>query len=70
MKYYKNIENDYIVSISTQQGQIEITRDEYEGILFLVKIAPREEGFVYKLKENLSWDRVEVEYEETEEDFA
>lgn len=61
MKYYKNIENGYIVSISTQQGQIEITKKEYEEILSLIKTAPYEDGFEYRLKEDLTWVKVEVE---------
>lgn len=66
MKYYKNIENGFIVSISTQQGQIEITKEEYEEILSLVKTAPYEDGFEYKLKEDLTWEKVEAEVVETE----
>lgn len=61
MKYYKNIENGYIVSISTQQGQIEITKEQYEEILSVVKTAPREEGVEYKLKEDLTWGKIEAD---------
>ena len=61
MKYYKNIENGYIASISTQHGQIEITEVEYNSILSAIKnkpIAP--DGYEYKLRENLTLELVEV----------
>ena len=64
MKYYKNIENGYIISVSTAHGQTEITKDEYDEILSIVKTAPQEEGYEYKLKEDLTWDRVEINEEE------
>lgn len=66
MKYYKNIENGYIVSISTQHGQVEISEAEYSNILFSVRNAPiAQAGFVYRLREDLTWKKVEV-VEETE----
>ena len=64
MKYYKNIENGYIASISTQYGQVEISEAEYIDILFLVRNAPiAQAGFAYRLRENLSWELTVVEME-------
>lgn len=64
MKYFKNVENGYIVSISTGQGQIEITAQEYNNILFYIKYAPQpEQYYEYKLREDLTWDRVEINEE-------
>ena len=61
MKYFKNIENDYIVSISTQYGQIEINKAEYENILQAIKAIPQApQGFEYRLKEDLTLKLVEV----------
>ena len=57
MKYFKNIENGYIVSVSTAHGQIEINKEEYENILQVIKTIPQtEQGFEYRLKEDLSWE--------------
>lgn len=68
MKYYKNIENGYIVSVSTEQGLIEITKAEYDNILCYIKYCPISEPYYeYKLRENLTWDRIEKQetfYEE------
>ena len=57
MKYFKNIENGYIVSVSTAHGQIEINKEEYENILQVIKTIPQtEQGFEYRLKDDLSWE--------------
>ena len=64
MKYYKNIENGYIVSISTAHGQSEITADEYENILSAIKSAPQaENGYEYRLREDLTWEKAKVDDE-------
>ena len=57
MKYFKNIEDGYIVSVSTAHGQIEITKEEYDEILSIVKNIPQApQGFEYRLKDDLSWE--------------
>lgn len=61
MKYFKNIENGYIVSVSTMQGQTEITKKEYDEILETIKTMPiAESGFGYRLKNNLTWEVFEL----------
>lgn len=66
MRYFKNIDNGYIVSISTNSGAIEITAEEYNTILDTIKSRPTApEGFDYILKSNLTWELVELP-EETE----
>lgn len=69
MKYFKNIENGYIVSVSTAYGQTEITQEEYENILQVIKtISQAEQGFEYRLKEDLTLELVEIpQIEETNE---
>lgn len=62
MKYFKNIENNYIVSISTQQGQTEISQNEYQNILQIIKNMPQEQGFTYRLKEDLTFEKIEIEF--------
>ena len=62
MKYFKNIENGYVVSISTQHGQTEITKEEYENILQLIKTIPQaDEGYEYRIKEDLSFEKIKIE---------
>jgi hypothetical protein len=62
MKYFKNVENGYIVSISTEHGQIEITADEYDNILSVIKSAPQaENGYEYKLRDDLTWEKAKVD---------
>ena len=62
MKYFKNIENGYIVSISTQHGQTEITQEEYENILQVIKSIPQApQRYEYRLKEDLSLELIKVE---------
>ena len=73
--YFKNIEGDYIVAVSTGAGNEEITKEEYENILSVVHNRPTpEEGYDYKLRTDLTWELVEVPVEEedpeaTEEDY-
>ena len=65
MKYFKNIENGYIVSVSTMQGQTEISEEEYNTILLIIKNTPVfNNGFMYRLKENLTFELVEIPKEE------
>jgi hypothetical protein len=72
MKHYKNINNGYITSISTGAGQIEITKQEYNKILEVIRNKPiiAENGYDYKLKEDLTWELYElpiIEYDEEQE---
>ena len=65
MKYFKNIENGYIVSVSTMHGQTEISKEEYENILQVIKTMPKApQGFAYRLKEDLSVQMYELPQEE------
>lgn len=62
MKYFKNVENGYIVSISTAHGQTEIIAKEYDNIFSVIKSAPQsEEGYKYKLLEDLTWEKVKID---------
>lgn len=62
-KYFKNIEGDYIVSISTGCGAEEITQEEYDNIMDIIcNQRPKPQvGFDYKLKTDLTWESYEVE---------
>ena len=61
MKYFKNILDGYIISVSTIQGQTEITQEEYNEILATIKTMPiAKEGYGYRLKDDLTWELIEI----------
>lgn len=61
-KYFKNIEDDYIVSISTGTGAEEIEQEEYDNIMSVIRSRPTPEvGYDYKLRADLTWELIEVE---------
>lgn len=60
-KYYKNIDGDHITAIGTGIGDVEITKEEYEAILEIIRSRPIPEvGYDYKLKTDLTWELVEA----------
>lgn len=59
-KYYKQIENDYIMSIGTDHGAIEITEEEYNSILSLIQNRPQADGKGYRLKTDLTWEEYDL----------
>ena len=59
--YYKKIVDGYITCLGTGAGQTEITQEEYENILTVIKSRPTPEaGFDYRLREDLTWEQVEL----------
>lgn len=77
MRYYKYIENGYLLSIGTGSGSEEITAEEYENILTIIKSRPTAEvGYGYRLKTDLTWELHELppveeaEQEATMEDYV
>ena len=50
MKYYKQIEDNYIISININGGGDEVNVDEYYNILSTIKNRPQAEGKGYKNK--------------------
>ena len=40
-KYFKNFDGDYIFSVGTGTGDAEITKEEYETILSVIKNRPK-----------------------------
>ena len=62
MRYYKRIENGYIVSIGTGPGATEITEADYNQILQAVEDKPTETATMgYRLKTDLTWESYERE---------
>lgn len=61
MRYYKLIKNGYLIGIGKGAGGEEITNEEYENILSVIRSKPTAEtGYDYKLKEDLTWELHEV----------
>ena len=60
-KYFKVIEEDYIVLIGTGSGDDEISREEYETILSVIHNRPvAQSGYTYKLRTDLTWELREM----------
>lgn len=77
MRYYKLIEDGYLVSVGTGADGTEITVDEYAALLKTIQDGPTPpEGYGYRLKEDLTWELYELpvvepgEEEAAEEDYA
>lgn len=61
MRYYKLIENGYIIGIGKGAGGEAISVEEYSEILSVIRSKPEAEaGYDYWLKEDLTWEMVEV----------
>ena len=50
----------YILTIGTGVTGDAITEEEYNTILSVIKNRPHEEGYGFRLKEDLTWERYEV----------
>lgn len=70
MKYFKNLSGTYIDSVSTGEGEIEITESEYIEILGVIQTATAApKGYAYLLRaDNLEWELVELPEEDDPED--
>ena len=61
MRYYKLIEDGYLIAIGTGVGGIKITEEEYNSLLTHIRNRPSaEEGYGYRLKEDLTWELYEL----------
>lgn len=68
MRYYKIVKDGYITAIGTGAGGIEITAAEHNEILDIIRNKPTADlGYDYWLKENLTWELVEVHIVESKE---
>lgn len=75
-QYFKIVEDGYISLVGTGSGDGEISREEYETILSVIRNRPvSEPGYVYKLCTDLTWQLCEVppieeeDADATEEDY-
>lgn len=70
MRYYKNIDNGYILAIGTGGGGVEITEQEYDTIMSVIHNKPaRTETTDYHLKTDLTWEEYERIPEEPSDDI-
>ena len=61
MRFYKLIENGYIVIIGTGFGGTEITAKEYADLNTLIDNRPTPpEGYDYRLREDLTWEEYQL----------
>ena len=72
MRYYKTINDGYLVSVGTGSGGTEITESEYNELLSIIHDRPTPPtGFDYKLKaDTLTWELVELPEPSAEDDEA
>lgn len=71
MRYYKNIDGDYLQSVSIGTGQFEITHEEFENLLSIIRAKPTDVGRkIWRLSINLTWEAYDLppEPEPSEED--
>lgn len=69
MRYFKAIENGYILAVGTGPGNTEITVDEYSTILKTIQGRPTpQDGKDYRLTESLEWEEYDKPIEEVDEE--
>lgn len=69
MRYYKRVHEGYILCVGTDIGGIEITKEEYDEIMEAIKNKPEyEEGCDWRLKDNLTWEKIQVTIQEQKEE--
>lgn len=70
MRYYKIIDGDYLVAIGIGTGGEEISEQEYNEIMSVIRSCPNEEGKGYRLKTDLTWEEYDLspEPEPSDED--
>ena len=57
MRYFKRIEDGYIIMIGTGNGGTEITDAEYDEIMSIIHNKPTETALVgYRLKTDMTWE--------------
>lgn len=60
MRYYKILQDGYILSIGKGAGGEDLTESEYMQILDSIRNKPAApDGYIYRLKSDLTWERLE-----------
>lgn len=71
MRYYKQIENGYIMAIGTGGGGTEITSAEYDEIMGVIHTKPpATETTDYRMKTDFTWEQYEKETPAEEEELT
>ena len=61
MRHYRKNKGDHILFIGTGAGGEEITKEEYEAILEIIRSRPTPEpGNMYLLRTDLTWELTEA----------
>lgn len=61
MRYFKYINNGYLIAIGTGKGGTAITEEEYISLRQLFFTKPESEsGFDHRLKADLTWEKYEL----------
>ena len=61
MRYYKILQDGYIISIGKGSGGEDLTESEYTQILNSIRNKPTSpDGHGYRLKSDLTWERLEL----------
>lgn len=69
MRHYKNIKDGYILAIGTGSGNVEITVEEYNEIMGIIRTRPEPpQGYDYRLKTDLTWEQYALPDPEPETD--
>lgn len=66
--YYKKIQNGYIVHVNVDCGGDEISEQEYNELLDIIRSWPRQSnGIGYRLREDLTWEEYELPVQDFED---
>lgn len=68
MRYYIQKDDEYIYGIGTGESGEEITEEEYNELLTIIRNRPVREGYGYRLKTDLTWEGHETPPEPDEPD--
>ena len=60
MRYYKQISDNYILSIGTGYDGVEIPEQEYNEIMSVIQSCPNEDGKGYRLRTDLTWEEYDL----------
>lgn len=68
MRYSKIIKNEYILAVGVCTTGTAISEDEYNSILAAIQSCPAApDGYVYRLKTDLTWELYELPAEDESE---
>lgn len=60
MRYYKQSSDNYILAIGTGYGGAEISEQEYNEIMSVIRSCPNEDGKGYRLRTDLTWEEYDL----------